>query len=209
MAILDLIADERRTTADLVDSLDEAQLRTRSLCSEWTVHDVGAHLLMPTDTPLRKLVVAMVTSAGNFDKVNLKMTAQTAKKPSKEVAAMLRANAQHPFKPPGHTHTAPLTDLLIHGQDMRRPLGIRYRPDDEKLRIALDFLVSPTARRGFVDKRTLEGLRFEASDLDWSSGDGPTVRGPATSLLMLMAARPAALDDVAGDGVATLRQRIT
>jgi uncharacterized protein (TIGR03083 family) len=209
MAILDLIADERRKTADFVDTLGEAQLRTRSLCSEWTVHDVGAHLLMPTDTPLRKLVIAMITSAGNFDKVNVRMTAQTAKKSSSEVAAGLRANAQHPFKPPGHTHAAPLTDLLIHGQDMRRPLGVAYRPDDEKLRTALDFMVSPVARRGFVGKTTLGGLRFEATDLDWASGEGPSVRGPAMSLLMLMAGRPSALDDVTGDGVSTLRQRIS
>ena len=47
------IADERRLTADFLAELSQDQLAAESLCSGWTVRDVGAHLLMPlvTSTP--------------------------------------------------------------------------------------------------------------------------------------------------------------
>ena len=38
-------AQERRRIADLIDSLDEVQLATPSLCAGWDVKTVGAHLM--------------------------------------------------------------------------------------------------------------------------------------------------------------------
>jgi uncharacterized protein (TIGR03083 family) len=208
MAILELIADERRKTADLIEGLDDAQLGTQSLCGEWSVHDVAAHLLMPLVTSVRTLAAAMLRAGGNFDKANIKLTASIAKLPARELAAGLRENATDPFKPPGFPHDAPLTDLVIHGQDMRRPLGIDYRPDDDKLLAALNFIPTKYAQRAFVRKGALDGLRLEASDIDWSSGDGELVRGPATSLLMTVAGRPSVGEDVEGEGLATLLGRL-
>ena len=56
-------------------------------------------------------------------------------------------------------------------------------------------------------KKRIAGLRLEASDADWSTGDGPVVRGPALSLLLAMTGRRVALDDLSGDGLAALRDR--
>jgi Mycothiol maleylpyruvate isomerase N-terminal domain len=39
------IAQERRGIADLIDSLDESQLATESLCTGWDVKTVGSHLV--------------------------------------------------------------------------------------------------------------------------------------------------------------------
>src|SRR6476661_9143229 len=41
MAVLDEIARERMTVADLLDTLTPEQLATRSSCGEWSVHTVG------------------------------------------------------------------------------------------------------------------------------------------------------------------------
>jgi hypothetical protein len=56
-------------------------------------------------------------------------------------------------------------------------------------------------------KRRVEGLTLRATDADWSHGSGPVVEGPAMSLLMATAGRGVALDDLSGEGLATLRAR--
>jgi hypothetical protein len=43
--------------------------------------------------------------------------------------------------------------------------------------------------------------------MDWSYGHGPEVRGPAEALVMMMAGRSAALDDLSGEGKAALAAR--
>ena len=50
-------------------------------------------------------------------------------------------------------------------------------------------------------------LRFEATDIDWSGGDGAVVTGPAEALLMAISGRPAALEDLSGDGLEELTSR--
>jgi len=51
------------------------------------------------------------------------------------------------------------------------------------------------------------GVRLIATDLDWSHGDGPELRGTGEAVLMVMAGRAAALDDLDGPGKAKLAQR--
>jgi hypothetical protein len=43
--------------------------------------------------------------------------------------------------------------------------------------------------------------------VEWSTGDGPEVRGPCMSLILAMVGRSGALDDCDGEGIATLRSR--
>ena len=53
----------------------------------------------------------------------------------------------------------------------------------------------------------VRGVQLVATDVDWAYGKGPEVRGPGEALLMAMAGRPAALDDLDGPGKAKLTQR--
>ncbi len=73
--------------------------------------------------------------------------------------------------------------------------------------MSLDFLVGGRAV-GFVPKSRPAGLRFEATDLDWAWGSGPAVRGTAEALMLALTGRRVALDELQGDGVATLRSRL-
>lgn len=54
---------------DLADLSDE-QWSTQSLCGEWTVHDVAAHLIDNAQTTTRRLVVAMIRARFDFDRQN-------------------------------------------------------------------------------------------------------------------------------------------
>ena len=56
-------------------------------------------------------------------------------------------------------------------------------------------------------KRRIAGLNLRATDAEWSHGTGPEVSGPILSLVMVMTGRKAAVDDLTGEGVATLRSR--
>jgi hypothetical protein len=95
---------------------------------------------------------------------------------------------------------------MNHQQDIRRPLGLPRTVDDRRLRVALDFaLTSPTIRGARRTKR----LRLVATDLDWSHGGGAEVRGPGEALLMAMAGRGDALNDLEGQGKDQLADRLS
>jgi uncharacterized protein (TIGR03083 family) len=203
----DMIAQERRNLADTLSGLEPQQWMTPSLCQEWTVHDVAAHLLMPLVTPIPRFLIAMVGSGFNFDRANVKLTDRVARRSNDELVSGLRANAEHHFTPPGMGPEAPLTDALVHGQDIRRPLGIPHAFEPEHLRRALTFLAGKSM--GFVPKGLVNEIRFEATDLDWASGVGAAARGPGEAILLALTGRQVALADLEGPGVDVLRERLT
>jgi uncharacterized protein (TIGR03083 family) len=94
---------------------------------------------------------------------------------------------------------------MIHHQDIRRPLGQARDVPADRLKVALGFAPTapPIRARGRI-----RGLCLAATDLDWSSGEGPTVEGPAESLLLALAGRPTT-DELTGPGVPTLAARIS
>jgi uncharacterized protein (TIGR03083 family) len=201
------IADERRSLAGLASGLTGEQQAAQSLCSGWSVHDVLAHLVVPLEVSTPKFALAMLASAGNFDRANVRLTREQARRPFAEITEVLRQKAESRFTPPGAGPEAPLTDLLVHGLDIRWPLGVAREVPAERVHKSLTFLTT-TPARGIVAKGTLDGLRFEAEDVDWAHGSGPTVRGDAEAVLLAITGRTRALDHLDGDGVSALRGRL-
>ncbi|WP_218012344.1 maleylpyruvate isomerase family mycothiol-dependent enzyme [Micromonospora sp. WMMA1996] len=204
--LLPMIAAERRRTADLVDALTPAQLDTPSLCGAWTVREVVGHLVSPLVEKPWRLVPVLVGAGFRLHVANARLARRVARRPPAELAAALREHAGHRFRPPVVGWLGQLTDLQVHGQDIRHPLGLPADLDPERLRVSLDFLTGGRAV-GFVDRRRVAGLRFEATDLGWSAGQGPVVRGTGAALLLALTGRRAALADLTGDGAATLGAR--
>ncbi len=200
------IADERRRIADLVDSLQPEQLGTPSLCGDWTVKQVAGHLLAAGDgsmPPLRMIV----RNRFRLHKINAALAAHVADRPAHELAQALRDTAGSTFEAPLVGYPGQLTDLQVHGQDMRRPLGLPHGLHLERLRVSLDFVTGGRAY-GFTPRRRLAGLRFEASDLHWSSGTGELVAGPAEAVLLAICGRTTVLGELDGPGVRVLRDRL-
>ncbi|MEU5723510.1 maleylpyruvate isomerase family mycothiol-dependent enzyme [Micromonospora sp. NPDC047738] len=208
MALLDMVAAERRRFADLIDSLTPEQLDTPSLCGEWTVKEVAGHLIAPFATPPRWFLPLILRSRFNLHRANAELARRIARRPTAEVVAELRRNERNPFKPPVVGLFGQLTDLQVHGQDVRRPLGLPPELDPDHARTSLDFLVS---RRSvaFGPRRLRAGLRFAATDLDWARGDGPEVRGTVEALLLALTGRLVVLPELAGEGAEILRARST
>jgi uncharacterized protein (TIGR03083 family) len=199
----DAIASERLTLADQLDTLSPEQWDTQSLCDAWTVRDIAAHLVVPHKISIPAFLVTFVAAGGSFSRANVAMTAKEAKRPTPDIVADIRRFADSRAKPPGFGSEAPLSEVLVHGQDIRIPLGLDDTSAIESWAATLDFLVMPKARRGFVSV-SLQGFHFVASDIDWSHGTGEEVRGPAVALALAMMGRRARLEDLTGPGVSRL-----
>lgn len=207
MDVFTEIADERRQLADLLTGLNAAQQAAQSLCERWSVHDVAAHLITPLVVSIPRFAVTMLACRGDFDRANVRMTRQQARRPFDEVVDVLRRKADTRFTPPGAGPEAPLTDVLVHGLDIRWPLGLARDVPGDRMRTSLTYLTG-TPPRGLVPRGALDGLRLEADDLDWAHGSGPTVRGAADALLLSITGRTAALGQLSGDGLPTLHDRL-
>ncbi|MFW0792311.1 maleylpyruvate isomerase family mycothiol-dependent enzyme [Gordonia sp. CPCC 205515] len=202
-AIFDAIADERRTLAATLATLTPEQWQTPSLCAGWTVRDVAAHVTLPLVVPKWRFGLAMLRARGSFDRANLAMTSHVVSTYGDRLPETITERAARQFTPPGFGAPTPLTDIIVHGQDIRRPLAIDYRPADGRQCIVLDFLTSPKAHGHF---RAVDAdVRWVATDLDWQHGDGPEVRGPGLSLMLLLTGRLVALGDTSGPGTDLIR----
>lgn len=208
MDIFAEIADERCVLADLLSELSAHQRATQSLCREWTVQDVAGHLIVSLEVGIPKFVLTMLACGGNFDRANSRLASKQAQRPFEEVVEVLRSKADHRFTRPGAGPEAPLTDVLVHALDIRWPLEIDRKIPEERLSKSLTFLTTRAAN-GLVVKGAMEGLRFEAHDVDWGHGDGPAVSGDAEALLLALTGRATALEHLHGDGVTTLRSRVS
>lgn len=201
----DAVDAGRHDTVQLLDSLEPGQWDAASLCSEWRVRDIVAHLIMGATMSNGAAVALLLRNGFNFNRA---MARAAVRDGGMEPAVLLDAFAATI----GGRRTPPMTkpvdglvDLVVHAQDIRRPLGLARVIPEEHLVPCLERL------KGFGfpfgAKKRVAGLRLEATDLDWSSGDGPVIRGPGEAMLMMLAGRRVAHQDLAGDGAGELASR--
>lgn len=201
------VAHERRSIADLVDSLGPEQLVTQSLCAGWDVKTVAAHLVSDFADGFWGFLVSGIRH-GNIDKGIDALARRRARASAAEIAETLRSRADSRLSPPITGPLSGLTDVLVHGADMRIPLGRPHQPNPEQVARVLDFLTSRT-QFGFFPHRRLRGLALYDEDTGRSWGDGEVIRGPGTALMLAVCGRTVALDHLAGPGVPVLRARLT
>ncbi len=99
MDVFDEIADERRLMASLLSGFTPEQLASQSLCSEWTVRDVAAHLALPLEVSLPRFMVTILMCGGSFDRANVRVTRKLAQRPIDEIIELLRRKATSRFTP--------------------------------------------------------------------------------------------------------------
>ena len=181
------IDTQRARFCDLVEGLDEEQLATRSLCEAWTTRDVAAHLAL-SQSGAREVAVGLVRARGSFDRM-IRDTAlrRAATATVAEDLAAIRAMVGSRRRVPGVSPIEPLTDVLVHTQDVARPLGI-------EVTVPLDAAVASADRvwsMGFpwFPRRRFRGRRLVATDTDWSVGEGEVIEAPMADLLLLVTGR--------------------
>ena len=213
MDLFAALADERRQLADVLASLDDTQWNTPSCCAGWTVEDVAAHLTVVWNYSAFDYVRMATRNRSLWFRpraaLNAVNTATVNERRALGRNALIEdllAHAEDRTTPPTVGAEAPLTDVLMHGRDIRLPLGIEFSTDPGRVVPALRTAISRRYSL-FNNRSTLKGLTFTATDTDWTHGTGPRVDGRALALAHAMWGRPAALDELTGDGVDVLRAR--
>ncbi|MFT4228031.1 maleylpyruvate isomerase family mycothiol-dependent enzyme [Micropruina sp.] len=200
-----LIHAERARLADMLDGLSAEQWRSPSLCAAWTVEQVTAHLTAAARTGTWAWIRSIVRAGLNADTHNARLLARYLGRTPEETLTAFRDSVALTIAPT-KDYAAFLGEVIVHGQDMARPLGIELTPDPVAVREVADFFV---AKDFAVHSRSaVKGLRLDATDAAISTGSGPVVRGRLLDLVMAMAGRTAYCAELSGDGVDELRRRL-
>jgi uncharacterized protein (TIGR03083 family) len=200
----DVVTRLRLGVADQLETLSTADWDAPSLCDGWRVRDVAGHLsIIPTITTA-ELVAAMPRTGFNLNRVNTLIARRYGSAEPAAILASIREHAHDRTTAKALNTADSLFDLVVHGQDMFRPLGQRFEVPADVAVAGLDRVWE--MGWPFRASRRLGHVTLSATDAAWTRGSGPEVRGPAVALLLLLTGRAgAAADDLSGPGVDLVR----
>ena len=199
----DLAAKARLDFADVLADLSDEQLKASTFCEQWNALEVGGHIVSFIEMSLPTMMFSMAKTGFNIDKAWANNGRKYAAQGADEVVRKIRANPAKKSAVKAFPAELTVGDVAIHTQDIRRPLGLEGELDPEVLRGALDMCTSHDKAKLFVPPKDIEGLRLEATDMDWSYGSGDLVSGTGEALLMAINRRDTRAE-LTGDGVAKL-----
>lgn len=205
MGVQRMAREERADFVSFLATLSPQEWRAPTLCARWRVHDVVAHVISYDGVGARDLLA--LAAQGRFQPGRINTAALTRYNTfsPEQLLALLTRHLQPRGLPAALGSRVALVETLIHHQDIRRALA-RPRPiPPERLQPALRVaLIAPDI--GGLWR--IRGLRLVATDLDFSAGVGPKVRGAAEALLMAMAGRRGVVGELSGPGQRKLADRI-
>ena len=212
-ALWGAIDHQRVRVADLLERLTDQQWRQPSLCDDWTVRDVGAHLTLQqlTIVDALRFAVRHPSPVRDVNKViHESARLQAATLTTEEIVAAIRAMVGQRRHNVGVTPFETLVDILVHGLDIAIPLHLELEIPPEPAAVAAARVRSFDGRgrnRVFRDI-PLRAYRLVATDTAWATGDGPEIRGPVAALLLLVTGRPARLAELTGPGADLVRRQV-
>src|SRR5579885_397913 len=116
---------ERKALVSDLGGLSDAQWDTASLCSGWTTRQVLAHMTAAAKLSGAKFFPRLIGSGFSFEKVQSKGIADELGATPADTLARFTSIQDSTGHPPGPVETM-LGETLIHGEDIRRPLGIAH-----------------------------------------------------------------------------------
>ncbi len=201
-----MVHAERAALIDDLEQLEDESWNRPSLCAEWSVHDVVAHLVDTAETTRLGFALGLAGARFDFDRQNARGVQRGRGGGPTETLQRLRLVVARTSTPPAPLDSR-LVEHIVHGEDIRRPLGLtRHYPRDAVVRsLRLQARTSATFGGG---KGLVARFRLVATDADVSIGDGRKVSGPALALLLVITGRRVALEDLHGPGLLALAAAI-
>jgi uncharacterized protein (TIGR03083 family) len=196
---------ERTALARDLSDLSAEQWHQGTLCGEWNVEEVVAHLTAAASLNQWRWARSMLGARFRVDVHNQRRLAEHQGSTPAETLDRFRSIIGSTTAPSGHT-PAYLGEVVVHAQDIRQPLGLPRTPVVDALTPVAEFF----ARRNFtVASRTaVAGIQLRADDGPFATGTGPLVTGSTLALVMSMAGRAPYIDQLDGPGVPTLQARV-
>jgi uncharacterized protein (TIGR03083 family) len=191
------VAAEFQALAGLLDSATDAQWDTPSLCAGWRVREVIAHMTMAARYSEEEFMAELRRCEFDFGRLSNEIAARDAGLPASDLVAGLRSEVMKHWTPPGGGWHGALNHVVIHGLDVTVPLGVPRRTPDATIRVVLDDLTDGGVHEHFGT--SIRGRRLQATDLDWSYGSGPALRGPAGELASALCGRAIPQGRLEGD----------
>lgn len=195
----------RRELAEDLAGLDEEQWRHPTLCGQWDVQHVVAHLTAAASVGqwawMRSIVLSRFRPAVHNERQLREHLGRTPQGTLDRFRAVIDSSVA-----PSRDLPAYLGEVIVHSEDIRHPLGLpSVCATDAAIEVAQFY-----ASRNFTvnSKTTAAGLSLHATDGPFQAGTGPEVAGPTLALVMAMAGRRSHLDQLSGDGVPRLAERL-
>jgi uncharacterized protein (TIGR03083 family) len=208
------VRSNRLALADRLEPLSDFAVNSPSWCAGWRVRDVVGHLVHLAESTRTSMLLDGLRS-GTPSRTLDKAARRAGERPLPELCDRLRRSADGRFRIPGAPVAVGLGEVVVHGNDALRPIGSVFEVLPNDLRPVLD-AYRRLARLAFRTTAPLLGSRGQvprtlrvhlvATDMDWSSGQGPEVEGKAADLVLLLANRPQVLPCLSGEGTKILTQ---
>ena len=168
-------------TATAVDAWDAP-----SLCEQWLVRHVIAHVTMPAWLTPEQFGVEMAAAGGDFTVLSDTVATRDGAMPVADLLDQLRSPRLHAWQPPGGGAAGALSHAVIHSLDVTIALDQPAVAPAEAATAVLDQLTAASGTWFGVD---LTGVRLDAADTEWSWGNGQLVRADSGSLVALLSGR--------------------
>lgn len=199
-----VVRAQRALLVDDLRGLPSEAWTTPSLCPGWDVHDVLAHLVDGAKTSRLGFVRRMIAARFDFDRDNAAGVAREKRSEPAATLDALSAVVDLTRTPPANLATR-LVEAFVHGEDIRRPLGLVAAYPVSSVGDALAYQARTAVSFGGGRER-ITGLRLIATDGPFVHGDedGHEVRGRTLDLLLAVSGRPVPTGSLDGSGVEML-----
>ena len=194
---------ERSALASLLAGLPTDAWDRESLCPGWSVLDVAAHIISNPQITMADIARMSARSLGRSYNTMIYRSVKEwseGQTPERVLTDFEKYDGSRRHVPVT-TRIEPLLDVLVHTQDILRPLGLTHDMPVEAAVVAANRARLHARMMGW----RIGPVRLVATDADWVRGRGPTVSGPMQELLLVSTGRARVAKELAGDGVALLR----
>lgn len=199
-------AERRRLAADLSELRDE-QWRLPSLCPGWTVHDVLAHLVDSARTGRFSFVRDLLAARMDFNRANENGIAREKRPDPRDTMNAFTETVGLTRTPPASIATR-LVEAIVHGEDIRRPLGIAGSYPQNAVIQALTYQLRTPVSFGGGRERAA-GLRLIDEKTGTAWGQGDDVLANPLDLLLAVSGRRVDREDLKGSGASRLAAAAT